>query len=374
MNLHKNGALLALVLGSMFVLAGCGDDAPTCDVSIPTTWDDSDFETNAATELALRAQLQGLVSRMAEGEYETPTATTMNDLTTLFEAGDPSLKDAMTTTYAGVVGELFDLFIPTVGVTLDPTITWNPSPSSTDVGGRMCGPAPTSTSGCWNFSAGGIDLRQLVDKGSYQSALCNQAHLRASGDVTPATIDQIAALFGANAMFDVAGTNVHVSNYAKRQGYYGRIRGHLIAAKAYANAGASCEAELRNELDGTLLDWEESQVARFVHYANAGLQLFAAGTATPGENAEALHDITEGLGLVFGMKGLPESARTITDDEIDQIMTSMKLPSLDGATMYELLRGETQDLDAIEATFDLIQGIYGFTDDEMLAIKTPTEG
>jgi hypothetical protein len=42
--------------------------------------------------------------------------------------------------------------------------------------------------------------------------------------------------------------------------------------------------------------------------------------------------------------------------------------------MYELLRGEATDLDAIEAAFDLIQSIYGFSDDEMIAFKTPTAG
>lgn len=374
MKLHMKSLRIALPVAAMLAGSGCGDDAATCDVTVPTTWDDTDFEANAAAELALRAQLQGLVSRMAEGEHETPNAITVATLNADFEAGDPSLRDAMTTTYATVVEDLFDLFIPTVGVTLDPAISWNPSPSSTDVGGRMCGPEPTTTTGCWNFSAGGVDMRQLVDKGSYQAVLYHQATLRTSGEVTAATVDQIAALFGANAMLDVDGANMHVSKYAKSMGYYARIRGHLIAAKAYVSAGASCEAELHDELNATLADWEASQVGRFVYYANAGLELFASGTATAGQNAEALHDIAEGLGLVFGMKGLPDSARTITDAEIDQIMTSMKVPTLDGATMYELLRGEAQDLDAIQAAFDLIQSIYGFTDDEMLAIKTPTAG
>ena len=313
---------------------------------------------------------------MQRGEDETATATVLGDLTTLLDAGDPSLRAAMTTTYVGVVEDVFDLFVPTVGVVLDPATTWDPTPEVTDVGGRYCGPSPTPTGGCWNMSAGGVDLRQVMEKGAFQAALYHQAYLRASGTVTPATIDQIAVLFGANTDFDVAGTNIHASNYAKGMGFYGTIRGHLIDAKAYA-ADEDCEEELNESLDSALLAWEESQYARFVYYAHRAQTLFAAGTATAAQNAEALHWLGEGLGLVYGFKGLPTDARVITDEEIDQVLMLMRMPTVGSATLYQLLVGDAADIDNIEAVFDLLQGVYGFSDTQMstqFRVMTPTAG
>lgn len=342
-------------------------DASTsaCDAEIPDTWDGADFDTNAADQLALRGRLQALNTRMQEAEVADPPATTVGDLETLFEDGDPSVSDAMTTTYAAVTAQVFASFVAAVGSTLDPAASWDPSPANDDVGGRLCGPSGDATSGCWLMSAGGVDLRQIFEKGAFQAAMYNQAQALASSNVTPATIDQIAALFGANADLDIDGTNVHAANYAKGVGFYGTIRTHLIAAKAYAQAGDDCATELDDELSALLAAWEQSQFARFVYYANRALERFSSGTATEAENAEALHWLGEGLGLVWGFEGLPADSRIATDAQIEEILMLMKLPSIPMAKLYEFRVGNVEDLEDIEESFELIQDIYDFTDTQM---------
>jgi len=360
---------------------GTGGDAGTgatgCEITVPTGWDSTGFETNAATELSLRAQLLALYARTDVATHATPTPTGITDLTELFDAGDPSLRDVMTDTYETITLDLFERFIPTVGVVLDPTVTWNPTPSVSDVGGRLCGPAGTDTSGCWNFTPGGVEARQVIDKGAFEAALYHQAYLLSTGDITPATIDRVAALFGANADFDVDGTNVHAANYAKGMGFYGVVRGHLIAAKAYAADAPNCATQRDEALAAALLSWEQSQYARFVYYANRAFTVYASGTATQAQNAETLHWLAEGLGLIYGFKGLPTDARVITDSEIDAILTLMKMPTIEGATLYEFFQGEADDLDDIEEAFDSIQDIYDFTDTQMndlFRVMTPVAG
>jgi hypothetical protein len=368
-------SLSALVLVASAGLPGCGDDdAPAhddddagvsaCNAQIPSAWDGSDFDTNAAIELALRGRLQALNERMtqAEAETELPAQTRSEDLLALFDDGDPSLRDAMTSAYASVSDHIFDLFVAAVGVTLDPEVTWAPTPAASDTGGRLCGP-----SACWIMSAGGADLRQVFEKGAYQAVMYNRAQQLAAGTVTPATIDRIAALFGANAALDVDGSNVHAANYAKGIGFYGTIRGHLIAAKAYAQAGSRCADELQDELSEFFEAWEQSQMARFVYYANRAHIRFGTPGTTEEEHAEALHWLGEGLGLVYGFQGLPSGSKLITDAQLDQVLTLMKMPSISTAQVYAFRAGESADLDDIAEVFDLVQEIYGFSDEQMNA-------
>lgn len=340
-----------------------GDAGPVaCEAVVPTTWDGTAFDTNAAVELGLRTRIGALNTRMQSAEVEVPPATTVTDFQTLFVDGDPSPRDAMTASFRSVVDHVFDRFVLAVGSTLDPSVSWNPTPASNDVGGRLCGPSGTPTSGCWLMTAGGVDLRQIFSKGVHGAALYHQARLLAAGAVTPAVVDRIGALFGANSALDINGTNSYAADYAKQMGFYATMRGHFIAAKAYAQEGASCADELDQELAALFATWERSQFARFVYYANRALVLFSSGTATEAQNAEALHWLGEGVGLVWGFEGLPSDTRIVSDAQIDQLRMLMKLTSIATASVYEFRVGNIGDLEDIEAAFDLVQAVYGFTD------------
>src|SRR5690606_32981533 len=87
-----------LLLSGALAAFGCTPsstgDTSECTVTPPDAWDSPDRDTNAATALALRAQLDVLVAdTMRAAEQGDVAIAELADLTGPFEAGDPSVSD-----------------------------------------------------------------------------------------------------------------------------------------------------------------------------------------------------------------------------------------------------------------------------------------
>ena len=93
---------LTLMLGLSALLASCKQDLEP--LVIPETYDGSGFAANAATELAVQAQLSDLASGMKVGRDISNTVDAAT-LTSLYEAGSPSLSAIATDYYGGLVEE-----------------------------------------------------------------------------------------------------------------------------------------------------------------------------------------------------------------------------------------------------------------------------
>jgi hypothetical protein len=366
------------VIAATFVAVGCGDDSTggdgdgdgdTCTVT-PSEWAAPDFEANAASSLTLRAQLDALVAAHAT---DVVVVDELEDLTSLYEAGNPSLAATTAASFDAIVQDSFADFVALALAgeqdLVDDDSNWTPG----DDGGIF---------GTRGINAGGIEVRQIVDKGLFGGgALYAHALALTEGTIDEASIDGLAAAFGTDAALDPE-ARTDSANYAFGMGFHGEITGHLTDAKAYA-ADANCEAERDEAIVSFFRAWEQALIARTIFYANAGSQALSAAEDDPAI-ADALHELGEGFGLTVGFYGLADPAsgplagagRVITDADIEAMMPAL------GVDLADLSASSTgpfvEDRPALESGVIDFEAtatdVYGLSDADLAAYRAPSEG
>jgi hypothetical protein len=136
-------------------------EVSACKVD-PPPWDAPEWETNAATSLALRAQLDLLTGdptmRGAETGAVVVDATVLDAALTV---GDPSLADVAHPGFAPIVADAFEEFIEVIEAgdqdLMNAMLTeWQPGEA-----GGIWGDANRG------INEGGLEVRQIVDKGGF---------------------------------------------------------------------------------------------------------------------------------------------------------------------------------------------------------------
>ncbi len=383
-----------LILGVNNALFGCdrptatpttpGGATPTptipageCAVT-PGAWSAPEWATTAADALALRAQLGALTgsSAMRGAEQGTVVLGGVAQLEELYTTGDPSLADATHPAFDALVDESFAEFVALIdaggGDPIDDDGNWVPGANGGIYGNSQRG-----------INVGGLEVRQIVDKGMFAGGtLYRYALGLTEGDITPGTVEALAAAWGANDMLDPGGMLVHSANYSRQMGFFAEMAAALTAARAYAGDGA-CVAQRDDALRTFFALWEQSMLARLVYYANLGHSLSSNATAD-NDHIEALHQLTEGIGLAVGFRGLPEAAsgplagasRTISDAQLDAIFAALRvnLADLNASTTGDLI----EDADAFAAVVtdveDVVAEAYDLDQSEIESYRTPTAG
>jgi hypothetical protein len=373
--------------------AACGDDKPeltTPDASMPDSppsacavtpgaWSAPDFATNAAEALALRAQLDLLVgaSTMEGAEKGTaPDIDEVSDLEAVYNGGTPAFSSKVHATMDAVIGDAFPEFIAIIAAGPKDLVGtgWDPGEHGGIYGARKAG-----------INAGGIEIRQIVDKGLFAGGALYPYALKLTEDtLTPATIDAIAAAWGSNATLDsTQGVRTDSANYSFGMGFHADMAQLLTDAKAYA-ADSKCTTERDTAIVTFFRKWEQSMIARGFFYAN-GLD---TGLATAGTNddmlANALHAYSEGLGLIIGFYGAPSptsgplanNGRTITDADIAAILTELKVnrTDLNASTIGEFIDDSSLVAPAIANVATKLKQVYGVTDTVIAKWKDPGTG
>jgi hypothetical protein len=386
---------LRLVL-LMTCVAACGDDntPQQPDASMPDTpdtsckvtpgaWSAPNFATNAAAALAVRAQLDMLTgtatmagAEKMRGDMGTITIDEVADLEAVYNGGTPSLSSQVPTALDAVMDDAFAEFVAIIAagpVDLVDDTGWNPG----NDGGLF------STARDAGFNAGGIEVRQIVDKGLFVGAMFNHALKLTEGTIDEAKIDAMAAAWGSNATLDST-MRADSANYSFAMGFHAKIAKNLADAKAYA-ADANCTAERDAALRAFFENWEQAMFARTVFYVNKGPTGIANAT-TDDERASALHEVAEGLGLAFGFYGLPNPAsgpfaggvRKMSDTNIDAMLTSLGVDRTDlgastmGPNYVDMaLGGNTQPwATGVIAAENQIKTAFGLSDDDIMAYRT----
>lgn len=392
---HMNLICLPLV-ALVFGVAACGDDGgdgdpASPDASVdqtpdageqgvcavtPGAWSAPAFDTNALTALALRAQLDTLIGAATMRGAETgDVVVAASDLTTAYEAGTPSLKGSVTPEIDAIVLDVFGEFIPMVAAGPTDLMDDQGSWIETTNGGLYA----TSPRG---INAGGIEIRQIVDKGLFGGGVLYKYALeQTEGTITEATIDDLAAAWGSDAALDPE-NKTDSANYSHRMGFHGAIAQALTDAKAYA-ADANCGAERDAALVSFFRTWEQALVARTVFYANAASQVLAIA-GTDEEWGDALHELAEGLGLTIGFYGLPDpssgplsgNGRLISDADIESMMTDLgvDLTDLGASTTGESIADPSAFATSVTAVEATVMTIFGLTAGEVAAFRAPTAG
>jgi hypothetical protein len=353
-----------------------------CEAAIADAYDGAAFATNGAVELTLRSQLGALNGAMRAAEMDLGVTPTAVELQALYEAGDPSLRDVTSAYYDGIVLEHFERFAAAAGN------TWTPADPPVGAGGKY---------GSYIFSAEGIDLRQGVEKGSFEAAFFNHAWSLREQPFDLVQLDRLLASYGAHPTFpgDSETTDPLVqpnpdrlgAQYAERRspkdpadasqpmdpdapGPYFRVKAAFLAAQAAIALGAECDAELDAAIDSIYAEWERVMFATVVYYLNDAYVKLTVDNPTLDQLAGGLHGFGEVVGFVHGWKGLPADARTITDAEIDELLETLGAPAEGDVLAYELLTNSATAAPRLLAGIDQVASVYGFTPQELESFET----
>ena len=348
-------------------MAACKKDEKP-PLAIPTTYDASVYNTNTTTQYAVRNQLDAFVNEAKKGRA-AGIVVDASTLRQLYTAGTPSLKSLTTSYYDGL---------------LDGAGGWIQELSNAS-GGAYTPGAPAGQGGEFGgylFDENGLELEQLLDKGLYGAALYHHAVTRMQGDITPATADQLVAIFGAHPDFPntptagkAANPDKYLANYAARRdkndglGLYSLMKNAFLKLQAAVKAGAEYHTERDEALATLRLTWEKVNFATVINYCHGVISTLSATNPTDADKAKALHAYGECVGFVHGWRALPQAYRQISDAEIDQLLILLNAPYDNAPTSYTFATDPVNQLPKLTQVIQQLKAEYGFTDQEILDFK-----
>lgn len=359
---------------------GEGGGAPACVVTPASSYDGSNFATNAAGALDMRARLSALNAAMLAAEQNLTVTPTEAELDALYDAGTPSLRNLTSPYYAGVVDGVFTRFAAAAGN------TWAPAVTPVPPGGKY---------GNYIFDERGLDLRQIVEKGLFEALFYRRFAQLAAEDLDAAKLDELLALYGAHPDFPgvseaapvVTNPDRLAAQYLERRsqknpadpsqpldpanpGPYFRVKADFIFAQAaLAEGSPDCVAAAEEAVLRIRDEWERGIAATLIYYFNAAAVNLGTDGATDVQLANGLHGYGEGVAFVWGFRQLPQEHRTITDAQIDALLATVKSPVGAPSTAFELVTDSSTIAVLVEGIADL-KALYGFSDAEVELFKT----
>lgn len=352
------------LLTSLVVLlvAGCGGAAAD-PCAGGEAYPADDFTTNAAAERALAEQLETLMGPL-EDVNARPTQAQLQGL---FEAGTPSLSSITTPAFAATLPAIFAAAEEAAGG------TWTPADPPVDSGGWLGGTL---------FSNRGEDLQEAVEKGLLGAAHYNEAVRLMAGDVSPATVDRVLALYGTTPAFPMdhkaaVNPDTFSAAYAKKRtnpaastpGIYLVIKRAFIDARAASAKGSACQAQRAAALATIRTEWERALVGTVVYYLNEAAEGLEAANATQAQRAAALHEYNEGVGLLKGLRTVAPASRKMTDAQLDELLTTLLAPMGAQPESHKLLLDSVTNVPRLTQAVGQLQAAWGFTADEVANFK-----
>jgi hypothetical protein len=339
-----------------------------------SAWTAPDFARNAKDALALRKNLDALVMSMRNAELKMEAAETAT-FETLLQAGAPNLAGFMDSTWQAILDDVFAEFAALTAVGAADLINsdnhWEPGEHGGLFGQDARG-----------INAGGIEVRQIVDKGLYSGgALYRYALALTENEITSATVDALAAAWGSNETLSPEG-KTDSANYSFAMGFHGRITTALTDAKTFA-ADPRCDEERDEALERFFRGWEQAMVSRTLFYATFALE--GLTTAVNDDvRADALHEYSEGLGLTLGFYRRPEvkagplagRGAVLTDDDVEQVLTllGVDVRDLNRSRIGEFINDPQQLKNALTAAEARLAAIFGWTEADLARFRNPTQG
>ncbi|MBV6442108.1 MAG: hypothetical protein DYG98_01825 [Haliscomenobacteraceae bacterium CHB4] len=353
---------LFAVLFVVSVFTAC-DDKDKTPLDIPSAYDGTAFETNAATQIGVLSRFTSLVNEAKKGRATGQTVS-LDSLNYWYTAGNPTLQSLTSVYYSGKTPEWTAQLALASGNTYTPGV-------------------PTGNGGAYSgylFDANGLELEQLLDKGHYGALLFHHFNELTSGTITEATVDQMLAIFGANPTFPNSyQANLHaqpdklIANYAARRdkndgkGFYTNIRDQFIKLQAAVKAGPDYNEERDEAIAEIRLLWEKANAATIINYLYAVISKLSATNPTDADIASALHSYGETVGFTHGFRTLEN--KKITDTEIDELLTLLNTPANGTPTSYKFATDPVNELPKLTQVISRLKSIYGFSDQEMEDFK-----
>lgn len=363
-------AKLAMLSGILtFGLLSCSDDddnnLPVLD--IPSSYESSNYEDNTQIEGKVIDELGSLTTTVNDAEAAAPNAglSTIeypSTLASVTQANYRSLVEAWLPEVVNAANSSDGFKNPGLGNT----------PEDSNEGGLL---------GTRLLDEYGLELEQMVQKGSFGAALYNHAitvvnniKMEEEGFTDSGAIDRLVEIHGTQPDFDVANVTA-AATYSRRRsnldaqtGYFFDIKNNLITAKAAMESGNQFDIKRDEALDEFLLNWEKSFFATVIFYCKSTTdQLNAAFQLPDGEDknvalGNAMHAYGEGVAFAHGFKRLP--VKQITDSQIDFILNELKAPEGENPESYAFLNDPSL-IQNFQNLINYIQDIYNFTDEEI---------
>lgn len=344
-----------------FFFSSCEDDSPEPSLEIPATYTSVSFAANVTAENTVIDELSAMTSAAnnAESNAQSITVAPIPYPATLSSVTLP--------TYRGLVQEWLGELVKSAN---SPDRFQNPGLNGTLAVGQEGGLLGTRL-----LDENGLELEQMIQKGSFGAALYNHALTVINGDLSNSSaIDKLVEIHGTDPTFNPASTTA-AATYSRRRsdlvnetGFFYDIRTALLTAKAAIEGGSAFDDERDAALADYLQAWEQSNFATVIYYCNATkMQLQAATALAEGSDKEAalgnaMHAYAEGVAFAHGFKGL--SRKQITDAQIDQILADLLAPEGQTPESHRFLN-EVTLLAKLDSIIDDIQAIYGFSEAEV---------
>lgn len=359
---QSKSIFLCGLMMSILIISSCGeDDDATPNLEIPTNYTSPTYNNNVGSERTVIDELQTMTdgANAAESNAQSSSAAPI--------PYPPTLQSVTLPTYSALVEAWL---VELVNSANDDDEFQNPGDGT---------PAPGEEGGLLGtrlLDENGLELEQMVQKGSFGAALYNHAlTVINTGDLTdPNTIDKLIEIHGTDPSFDPSGTTAAAtysrrrSNQTTQTGAFYNIRTALITARAAIEGGRTFDEQRDQALQDYLLAWEESNFATVIYYCQATINQLNAATQLPdGDEKDvalgnAMHAYAEGVGFAHGFKGL--SDKVISDAQIDNILNLLLAPEGQTPESYRFLN-DASLLSNCQTIIDDIQAIYGFTDEQV---------
>lgn len=356
---------LPLLFLAIWSLTNCQSREDKQPLQLPTQYESASYEANTTTERTMLNQLAHLKSTI-NAVNSTQGQLSASSLRNLYTGS--LLQSAATAYYNSLVlAWLNDIARASEGGTYDiPNEGRAANGKGGFFGGRL-------------FDANGLELVELIEKGLFEAAFYHHAYrITQKTDITLADIDRLVAIFGAHPDFansDNASKHANPDRAAARyaakrdkndgNGFYTRIKQALLRAQAAIRAGSAYEPELRAALQDYLQSWERSCAATVVNYLYRAIDLFSMTNPSATDLANALHNQAEPVGFIHGWRRLPQEARIITDEQIDNLLDLLLAPAEGEARAYLFVTDRQNQIGRFAQAIQLIQQIYNFSNSDL---------
>lgn len=346
---------LSIIIATL-VMTSCSKDEVKIDpLVIPTAYEATTFATNTAPEILLRADYVAF-------ENEIKKARTKG---TVVEAA--TLNASFAKSISGLSTAYYKTLVPAINEKIAKASKANAvyllgkTPAENGVGG---------VAGAYIFDEKGLDLEQVISKGLFGAFHYNQGVVLLASP-TQANLDKAIYYFGANPLFPNTNNankstspDVYLANYVARRtkgsgGIYLDVKAGFIKAQAAVKAGSSYNKDRDEAIEAILLGWEKGNAATIINYFNDVYTKLSIVPATDANRIGGLHSMGEAIGFLGGFKGI--SKKKITDAQIDELLAKMENPSK--------FVGNQAEVEKILELSKSLQGIYGFTAQDMLDFK-----
>lgn len=342
LSIKTHQIILLSFLSGIFL--ACNEDDPTPELVVPDSYTSANFETNTTAEAEVLDQLDVLADELNAIESSNTSSALTYPAT---------LESVTLDAYAAKISTWLDEAEKAAGNEFD--LENAPAGEGGILGTRL-------------LDEHGLELEQMVEKGSFGAALYNHALSVLEEPATEASIDQLLRIFGAEPSFSPDDTRF-AATYAKRRsdneaqtGFLYNIENSLITAKAAVTSGPEYNFQFQNAIGTFLINWEASNFATVVFYANATKDLIQNAGDDPVALGNAMHAYSEAVGFTEGWKGLQD--KRISDQQIDQILALLLAEDGEMPESYRFLK-EPSLLDNFDQIEEIIQNVYGFSDEDI---------